>query len=181
VGSREGLRRLRDGIPDVAVSAGPGREVESEQLGAWTREWGLVVSESDPLDGLGSLVDDDVRFVNRDRAAGLRSTFDAALDELAVERGESRAALADRIDGYDLTVKAHESPARAVLAGKADAGLGLRTTAEALGLDFVSLGHERVVVHAAPDRSDKPAVSELVDALADSDDELTALPGYDVP
>ncbi|WP_372909603.1 molybdopterin biosynthesis protein [Salinigranum sp.] len=182
VGSREGLRRLRDGVPDVAVASGPtDRDVDSAELGAWTREWGLVVSgEADDVDGLADLVDGDYRFVNRDRTAGLRATFDAALEELAAEGERSRAELADRIDGYELTVKAHESPARAVLAGKADAGLGLRATAESLGLDFVSLGYERVVLHAAADRVDKPAVSELADALADSTHECEALPGYDV-
>ena len=177
VGSREGFRRLRDGVPDVAVVAGdPGRDVDTEELGAWTREWGLVVSNTG-IDGLDALVDDDVRFVNRDRNAGLRATFDAALDDLADAREVSRGALADRIDGYELTVKAHESPARAVLEGRADAGLGLRATAAALGLDFVPLGHERVTVHGAPGRTEKPAVGELAAALSAA---AVDLPGYDV-
>jgi putative molybdopterin biosynthesis protein len=176
-GSREGVRRLRDGVADVAVVAGPSRDVESERIGAWSREWGLVVAAESDVDGLAALVDDDARFVNRDRSAGLRATFDAALDALAEERGASRGELADRIDGYDLTVKAHESPARAVLAGKADAGLGLRSTAESLGLGFVSLGEERVVLHAAPDRVAKPAVTELAEAL---DSATVDLPGYRV-
>ncbi len=178
VGSREGLRRLRDGVPDLAVVAGPtSREVDSEELGAWTREWGLVVApDADTaVDGLAALVDEAVRFVNRDRNAGLRATFDAALDDLAAARDVSRGALADAIDGYDLTVKAHESPARAVLGGKADVGLGLGATAEALDLDFVSLGHERVALRASPDRVGKPAVRELAAALADADVDL---PGY---
>jgi putative molybdopterin biosynthesis protein len=163
-------------VPDVAVVAGPtSREVESEELGTWTREWGLVTDE--PIDGLGALVDEEIRFVNRDRNAGLRATFDAALEDLAATRGADRGALAAGIDGYDLTVKAHESPARAVLAGKADAGLGLRATAEALGLGFVPLGHERVVLRAAPDRTAKPAVRALASAVASTDVDL---PGYAV-
>jgi putative molybdopterin biosynthesis protein len=180
VGSREGLRRLRDGVPDLAVVAGPtSREVDSEELGAWTREWGLVVApDADTVvDGLDALVDGDVRFVNRDRNAGLRATFDAALDDLAAARDVSRGTLADAIDGYDLTVKAHESPARAVLGGKADAGLGLRATAEALDLGFLSLGRERVALRASPARVGKPAVRELAAALTDADVDL---PGYQV-
>jgi putative molybdopterin biosynthesis protein len=177
VGSREGLRRLRDGVPDVAVVAGPtSRDVDSEELGAWTREWGLVVS-GEEIDSLDALVDRDVRFVNRDRNAGLRASFDAALDDLAAERDVDSADLSQAIDGYDLTTKAHESPARAVLDGRADAGLGLRSTAEALDLGFVSLGRERVAIRAAPDRVDKPAVRELAAALDAVDVDL---PGYDV-
>jgi putative molybdopterin biosynthesis protein len=179
VGSREGRRRLRDGVPDVAVVAGPtDGAVDAAELGAWTREWGLVVAPDASVPDLAALVDEEVRFVNRDRAAGLRSSFDAALDALAADRDVSRATLADRIDGYDLTVKAHESPARAVLAGKAEAGLGLRATAAALDLGFVPLGHERVSVHAAPERTDKPAVRALAAAVADATDHAD-LPGYD--
>ena len=47
VGSRQGLRRLRDGVTDVAVVTGdadldPNGAVD---LGGWTREWGLVVPD----------------------------------------------------------------------------------------------------------------------------------------
>jgi molybdopterin molybdochelatase len=49
VGSREGLRRLRNGLPDVAVTAGPvTRDVEVTVLGGWEREWGLIVPEAIP-------------------------------------------------------------------------------------------------------------------------------------
>ncbi|TKX76850.1 molybdopterin biosynthesis protein, partial [Halorubrum sp. SD626R] len=104
VGSREGLRRLRDGVPDVAVVAGPtDREVDSVELGGWSREWGLVVPEGNPanVDGLASLVEEDLRFVNRPPDSGLRRTLDDALGELAAERSESRADLTSRIDGYE--------------------------------------------------------------------------------
>jgi hypothetical protein len=37
-----------------------------------------------------------------------------------------------------------------------------------------------VALLAAPGRADKPAVGELVDALADSADDRALLPGYDV-
>jgi molybdate-binding protein len=152
--------------------------VDSEELGAWTREWGLIVASGSEVDGLDALVDGEVRFVNRDRDAGLRATLDAAIEEFAEGRGVSRGEVTDRIDGYDLTVKAHESPARAVLAGKADAGLGLRATAEALGLGFVPLGRERVALRAAPDRVEKPAVRALEAALTDAT--ADSLAGYEV-
>ncbi|TKX60176.1 molybdopterin biosynthesis protein [Halorubrum sp. SS7] len=200
VGSREGLRRLRDGVPDVAVTAGPtDRDVDAAVLGGWTREWGLVVPEGNPEDvtGLADLVDCNLRLRNRPTVSGLRRSLDAALDDLAADRDADRRDLAGRIDGYERTAKAFESPVRAVVAGDADAGLGLRETAERLGCDFVSLGEQSVVVRAAPDRADREPVAALAAALgtgasddadadADATDEaeqaldaiLADLPGY---
>ena len=181
VGSREGLRRLRDGVPDVAVVAGPtDREVESVALGGWTREWGLVVPAGNPADvtGLDDLLDRDLRFVNRSTDSGLRRSLDDALDALAEERSTSRSDLTETIAGYGLTVRAFESPARKVIAGDADAGLGLRETAERLDCGFVSLGEQSVVVRAAPDRTDRDAVRELAAALDGSEDLLDDLAGY---
>ncbi|OYR49792.1 MULTISPECIES: molybdopterin biosynthesis protein [unclassified Halorubrum] len=181
VGSREGLRRLRDGVPDVAVVAGPtDREVESVELGGWTREWGLVVPAGNPADvtGLESVVDRDLRFVNRPTDSGLRRSFDDALDALADERSTSRSELIEAVAGYELTVRAFESPVRKVIAGDADVGVGLRETAKRLDCEFVSLGEQSVVVRAAPDRAERDAVTELAGALDDPADLIDGLAGY---
>ncbi|TKX65237.1 molybdopterin biosynthesis protein, partial [Halorubrum sp. GN11GM_10-3_MGM] len=184
VGSREGLRRLRDGVPDVAVTAGPtDRDVDAEELGGWTREWGLVVSDGNPegVAGVADLVDRDLRFRSRPTVSGLRRSLDAALDDLATERDTDRRALAERIDGYERTAKAFESPVRAVAAGDADVGLGLRETAARLGCGFVSLGEQSVAVRAAPDRVDREPVTALAAELDESgglDAILADLPGY---
>ncbi|MFB6303771.1 MAG: molybdopterin biosynthesis protein [Haloferacaceae archaeon] len=179
VGSREGLRRLRDGVPDVAVVAGPTRrEVEAVDLGGWTREWGLVVAPDAGIDGLAALVDRDVRFVNRGPDSGLRAALDGAVAALADDRGVDDRDLTDAVRGYDLTLRAHESPARKVVAGEADAGLGLRATATKLGAGFVPLGTQRVRVRAAPARAGKPGVERLADAVGDADDVLDDLDGY---
>ena len=181
LGSREGLRRLRGGVPDVAVVAGPTeREVEAVDLGGWTREWGLVVPDGNPADvsELADLVDRDLSLVNRNGDAGLRSSLDAALDDLAAERDVSRSGMTDAIRGYAVGTKGVESPARAVARGDADAGLGLRATAASLGLGFVPLGTERVRLRANPDRIEKPGVGELDAALDDLDSVLDGLTGY---
>ncbi|MFD1569586.1 molybdopterin biosynthesis protein [Halorubrum laminariae] len=188
IGSREGLRRLRDGVPDVAVVAGTtDREVDSVELGGWSREWGIVVPEGNPadVDGLASLVDCDLRFVNRSTDSGLRRSLDDALDDLATRRSVSRSELTDRIDGYAHTVRAFESPVRRVIAGDADAGLGLRETAERLGCAFVALGDQPVTIHAAPDRTDRDAVRALASVLENfgadgsgEDDPIDTLAGY---
>jgi len=182
IGSRQGLRRLRGGVPDVAVVAGPtDREVDSVDLGGWTREWGLVVPAGNPdgVGGLADLVDRDLAFVNRSTDSGLRSSLDAALEDLAAERGASPPALTDAIRGFSVGTKGFESPARAVARGDADAGLGLRATAASLGLGFVPVGTESVRVRAAPDRAGKPGVEELADSLADLAPVTDGLAGYD--
>jgi len=184
VGSREGLRRLAGGVPDVAVVAGPvERDVESVDLGGWTREWGLVVPSGNPegIDGLADLADRDLAFVNRNRDAGLRASLDAAIDELAEARegDASRRDFTESIRGYGVGTKGVESPARAVARADADAGLGLRATAYQLDLGFVSLGTESVRLRANPDRTEKSGVAELNAQLAEATDIFASLDGYD--
>ncbi|MCU4716785.1 molybdopterin biosynthesis protein [Halapricum hydrolyticum] len=179
-GSRVGRRWLEDGISDVAVLAGPiDPPEEAVEIGSWAREWGLVVPR-DPAesDGLESLLDGELSFVNRPGDSGLRATFDDALEELEAERETSRGELARAITGYERTARAHESPARMVARGDADAGLGLRVSADRLGLGFVSLGHETVRVVAKPDRADKSGAQQLADALENSD-VFGSLAGYE--
>jgi molybdenum cofactor synthesis domain-containing protein len=182
LGSREGRRRLRDGVPDVAVISTPeDADIDGVDLGGWTREWGLVVPSGNPMDveGLADLVDRDLRFVNRPTTSGLRTSLGDALADLAEERGVERHDLVAEIDGFDFTVEAHESPGRRVAAGDADAGVGLRATAAKLGLDFVPVGVERVRVLANPDRREKGGVEALDSELDDIDALLDDLPGFD--
>ena len=63
-------------------------------------------------------------------------------------------------------------------AGGADAGLGLRATAEKLDLGFVPLGEESVRVLAASDRMEKPGVKALDSVLDDLDEPCADLPGF---
>lgn len=170
VGTSEGLRRLRDGVPDIAVAAGPThREIDATELGEWDREWGFIVPRGNPdhVDGITDLVDRDLQFVNRDPGSGLRRSLTERMTDLADARDTPVGDLEAAIRGFDLTVKAHESPARKVDRGLADVGLGLAVTAAQLGLGFVSLGHQPVRVLARPDRTAKTGVQQFATALDD--------------
>ena len=183
VGSREGLRRLRDGIPDLAVVAGPtDREVDAVELGGWSREWGLIVPAGNPdsVDGLADLVDSDLDFVNRNRESGLRASFDAELDTLADDRGCERHELVAAINGYETTVGGVESPARRVADDRAAVGLGLRTTADRHDLGFVSIGTQSVRLLGNPDREEKPPIDAVRDALETLPTVCSSLAGYHV-
>jgi len=179
LGAREGARRLRNGVPDVAVTTDS--RGEGEELASWTREWGLVVPAGNPLavSGVADLVDADVTLSNRTGASGLRDAFDDALAELADDRDSDRRTLAERIDGYERETKGTESPARAVLEGDADAGLALRATADRLGLEFVPLGEQSVRALANPERAEKAGVQELAGVLGDLSAVFDGLAGYE--
>jgi len=184
LGSREGLRRLRNGVPDVAVTTTGGDPAfPTVDLGAWTREWGLVVPGENPNDvaGLADLIDRDLRFANRTSASGLRTSLTEALADLADERGATRHDLVSAIDGFEAGRRAHESPPRAVLSGHADVALGLRSTAAALDLGFVPVGEETVRVLGNPRRVEKSGVDALAAQVAGMDDLLDDLPGYGRP
>jgi putative molybdopterin biosynthesis protein len=182
MGTRVGLRRLRDGIPDFVVGSGPLTDEQGgERIASWEREWGLVVPSGNPRDigGLASLVDEGVRFVNRHRDSGLRGSLEGAIDDLAAERAGNRRDLIEAIDGYEFAVRAHESPARRVADGEAEAGLGLRATADRLDLGFVPLGWEPVVVSVAAGRRDKDGVDDLETAIDERlGDLLASRSGY---
>lgn len=169
VGSEAGGRRLVGGIPDVAVVTGD--PVDGERLGGWTRRWGLVTRNA-AIDGLENLVDENYSFVNRTRS-GLRTAFDDTVEAFATARGEDMQTVRQAIHGYDQAARGHEAPARRVLDGRAEVGLGLESTATRLGLDFVPLGEQPVHVVASDDRLEKPAVQELR-AVLDGDPEWVA-------
>jgi putative molybdopterin biosynthesis protein len=181
VGSRGALRWLRDGVPDVAVVAGESpADADVERVGGWEREWGLTVPSGNPDDvtGLASLVDGEMRFVNRPTDSGLRTALAESLAALADERQVARHEVTDAIDGFDLTARAVESPARKVAAGTAEAGLSLRATAAKLDLGFVPVGVQDVGVYVAPARREKPGVEALTRVVRESGPLLSSLPGY---
>ena len=183
LGSREGLRRLRNGVPDVAVVAGPtDTDPDAVELGGWSREWGLVVPAGNPDDvtGISDLIDRQLRFVNRETTSGLRTSLSNHVAALAADRDATRHELVDAIDSFDRTVKGVESPARRVADGRCDVGLSLRATADRLDLGFVSIGTQSVTLYAATDRTEKDGVRRLQSALETLPSVCEPLSGYSV-
>lgn len=97
------------------------------------REQGLMVAPGNPkgLRGLEDLVRPDVRYINRQPGAGTRVLLDYRLRRLEIRP--------ERIAGYAREEHTHMAIAVAVASGLADAGLGIRQAAVALGLDFLPL------------------------------------------
>lgn len=75
-----------------------------------------------------------VRFVNRQRGSGTRVLLDRELRRLGIDPRD--------IEGYEREEQTHSAVATAVANGDADVGLGLRSAARLLGLDFTPVAQE---------------------------------------
>lgn len=100
------------------------------------REQGLIVAKGNPrsIKNFEDLTRENVRFINRQKGSGTRVLLDWEL--------KKRNINPDAIAGYREEEYTHMNVAQAVLSGRADAGLGVRAAANALGLDFEPVGFE---------------------------------------
>lgn len=98
------------------------------------RVQGIMVKKGNPLN-ICSIEDlKKVRFVNRQRGAGTRMLLDFCL--------KKKEICPEEIRGYDREVATHMAVAALVAGESADAGLGIRSAALAMKLDFIEVGQE---------------------------------------
>jgi putative molybdopterin biosynthesis protein len=139
------------------------------------REQGLIVRRGNPkrIRDLRDLARPDVAFRNRQPGSGTRVLLDFKLKELGVEPREIR--------GYGQEEFTHMAVAVAVSSGLADVGLGVRSAAAALGLDFVPVATEsyELVFLRSFFESEKGRI--LLSAIRSGEfrQALAALGGYD--
>ena len=172
VGSLGGLVALRDGLCHIA-----GSHLLDPATGEYTvpyvdrvfgaaapevaivrlvhREQGLLVAPGNPLGvgGIHDLARPGLRYVNRQRGAGTRVLLDHELSKLGMD---SRA-----IEGYAREEPTHLAVAAAIVAGRADAGLGIMAAAKAFGLGFVPVTSEPYDLVIAPRTLDSPQLAPL--------------------
>jgi len=107
------------------------------------RVQGIMVKAGNPLGitGIGSLK--GARFVNRQRGAGTRLLFDFLLRNAGIP--------ASAINGYSREAATHMALAAAIKGQGADAGIGVLSAANAMGLDFIPVGVEEYdfAIHAS--------------------------------
>jgi putative molybdopterin biosynthesis protein len=139
-------------------------------------EQGLMLSPGNPsgIGHVGDLTRPEMRIANREPGSGARALLDAEL---------ARAGLTgEQVTGYSTVVRSHLAAAEAVAAGLADAAVGVRAAALALGLAILPLARERYDL-AIPDRFfELPSVQALLETLTSPlfRLEVEALGGYDV-
>lgn len=100
------------------------------------REQGLIVPKGNPkkIKGIKDLARKEVTFINRQPGAGTRVLLDYKLGKLKLKP--------EQIRGYEREEVTHMAVAVAVASGLVDAGLGIKSAAKALGLDFVPVEQE---------------------------------------
>lgn len=101
------------------------------------RQQGLIVEKGNPrkIHAVGDLNRPGIRIVNRPLGTGTRLLFDREL-KMAGVNGET-------VDGYPHELHRHMDVGLEILAGRAQAGPGIRPVASLLGLDFIPIRWER--------------------------------------
>ncbi len=140
------------------------------------REQGLLLGKGNPhaIRAVGDLARTGLRIVNRSLATGTRLLFDRVLRQAGVA--------GERIRGYDHEVNRHMDVGLEILAGRADAGPGIRPVASLLGLDFLPLRQERYDLLVSRERFFDQGIQYFMSLLHEKEfAELAAsLQGYDV-
>ena len=101
------------------------------------REQGFLVRKGNPLNirNIDDLTRAGVSYINRQKGAGTRILLDYLLRDKGISPGE--------ISGYTREEFTHLSVGIAVKSGSATCGMGIKTAADALGLDFIPVAKER--------------------------------------
>ena len=140
------------------------------------REQGLILAEGNPrgINTLEDLTREGISFVNRQRGAGTRILLDYLLRKQALDP--------EQISGYEHEEYTHMAVAVAVKAGAADAGLGIRAAARALGLDFIGIVEERYDLCIPEEYLDSPYIQRLLEVMdmTEFQEEVRRLGGYDL-
>ncbi|MEW6544832.1 MAG: substrate-binding domain-containing protein [Nitrospirota bacterium] len=151
-----------------------GQEVRVVTFAAW--EEGLLVRAGNPK-GIRSVADlarKDVTLVNREPGAGARLLLDRRLAMAGIPSAQ--------VNGYQRIARSHLEVGRLVAEGLADAGMGVRSAARFLGLDFIPLQEERYdLVVPAKYLTVHPGLAVLLDTIVSRPfrREMEAMGGYD--
>lgn len=151
-----------------------GMDVRVVTFASW--EQGLMVRRGNPkgIRTVEDLARRDVVLVNREEGAGARVLLDQRLAAAGIA--------SDRVKGYGQEARSHLEVARLIAGGQADAGLGVRSAAALLGLDFLPWQEERYdLVIPAAFLGTHPGLAAFLDTIVSRPfrTEIEALGGYD--
>jgi len=170
MGSGQALERLLGGDADVAGFHLPDQasllQVQAHLKNAgmiaypvMRRTQGLMLAAGNPM-RIKKLVDlarPEVRFVNRQKGAGTRLLLDTLIKKEGIG--------GDRIRGYRHEEFTHTAVATAIVAGTADAAVGLKYIAAQFRLGFVPLEEETFYLAMSPKTHASEPIQKLIQSL----------------
>lgn len=118
---------------------------------------GIMVKKGNPLDIKGVEDLTRCRYVNRQKGAGTRVLLDYKLKLAGID---SKA-----IDGYDKEATTHMAVAALVAREDIDAGMGIQSAAQSMGLDFIPVGPEEYDFAIEAANLEMPEVKAFVQVL----------------
>lgn len=132
-----------------------------ERILVFYRTQGIIVQQGNPkkIKTFEELCAGDNVFSNRQPGAGTRVLFDHLLKMAGRSPSE--------IKGYEQQCTTHMEAANRVFTCLADATLGIKSAADALGLDFIPLAEEPYELVIPSIYMSHPAVQALMDSLGD--------------
>jgi putative molybdopterin biosynthesis protein len=180
VGSGEALERLLNLEVDIAgfhLSDPLGSQVIARRLKSegmlivpvMKRTQGFLIPKGNPLNitSVKDLTRPRIRFINRQKGSGTRLLLDTLLKKNGI--------LSESIKGYENEEFTHSAIAMAILAKKADLGMGVKSVAIENGLDFIHLKDEIFFLAMSQDLANNKEVSKLIRKIRSLSSEV---PGY---
>jgi len=133
------------------------------------------------ISSIGDIINNGLRFVNRNPGSGTRTLIDLLLEEESRRRGIDVEDLKRMVRGYNFEVKTHEAVAYLVSRSAVDVGVAVRYAAERYGLAFMPISRERYDVVVRRDSTDKELVKRLVDRFSELVQEFVKdFEGYEI-
>ncbi|MGG0717329.1 helix-turn-helix transcriptional regulator [Robertmurraya massiliosenegalensis] len=189
IGSLEGLMMLYRGSSDVAAihlldpSSGEYNlpfiklffvHEPLTVLRLASREQGFIIAKGNPkeIKNFHDLTRKDITFVNRQKGSGTRFLLDSSLANEKIDPSSIR--------GYENEEWNHLSTASYISRGIADVGLGIRSAAEQLDLDFIPVTNEQFDLVLRWNKKNELALQHLLDViqLTSFKESIRSLKGY---
>ncbi|MDR3321108.1 MAG: molybdopterin biosynthesis protein MoeA [Synergistaceae bacterium] len=140
------------------------------------REQGIITAAGNPkgIRGFKDLAGGIV-FENRQPGAGTRVLLDYTLKENGLKSSD--------ISGYERISITHMEAANKVASGVADATLGIKAAADALGLHFIPIAYEPYELVFSEKFDEHPAAGKLIAAIESEEwrSAVSGMGGYELP
>ena len=160
------------GIYNIAILKEMFCEGKVSLIKGFNRIQGLMVKKGNPLN-IKNIEDiTKYRFVNRQRGAGTRVLLDYKLKLLGIDP--------KRIDGYDKELSTHMAVAASVKSPYTDCGMGVKSAADSMGLDFIEVGVEEYDFAIYTKNLNDIKVQKFIEIIKSNElhDKLKKLGGY---